>query len=388
MGVSVSATETIGCSDALYEVDPYTDEGIEEAEITTVLLSESATAKEAVELLLSIYDSVGAAGGSGIFIADDKEVWYVENASGTQYVAVKLTSTMAFSQPNMSVIGLIDLDDTENVMASANLIVVAEQAGSYAGDKEANTIDYAASYNADQGVGSRMVNALKYFNAATAKEEPVYADFAISNVAADGSIVPMYTNITLDHAWSVADVVGYYHIAGIGSTRNLETHIFQVAKENSITDTVEWVAMDDAALSVFVPYYPMLTTDTYADYQLSTAAADFVEAQPESGVYYATTKNKRNENGERVKVEGFCVLPENWADSVYWTMDALSNLYEYGTLTDEEKAQVETTLADLQAECYEVYNQLKADPDNATAISAAAAQKVHEACVALVNSVK
>lgn len=69
MGVSVSATETIGCSDAMYEVDPYTDEGIEEAEITTVLLSESATAKEAVELLLSIYDSVGAAGGSGIFIA-------------------------------------------------------------------------------------------------------------------------------------------------------------------------------------------------------------------------------------------------------------------------------------------------------------------------------
>lgn len=226
MGVSVSATETIGCSDALYEVDPYTDEGIEEAEITTVLLSESATAKEAVELLLSIYDSVGAAGGSGIFIADDKEVWYVENASGTQYVAVKLTSTMAFSQPNMSVIGLIDLDDTENVMASANLIAVAEQAGSYVGDKEANTIDYAASYNADQGVGSRMVNALKYFNAATAKEEPDYADFAISNVAADGSIVPMYTNITLDHAWSIADVVGYYHIAGIGSTRNLETHIF------------------------------------------------------------------------------------------------------------------------------------------------------------------
>ena len=37
-----------------------------------------------------------------------------------------------------------------------------------------------------------------------------------------------------------------------------------------------------------------------------------------------------------MKVEGFCVLPENWADSVYWTMDALSNLYEYGTLTDED----------------------------------------------------
>ena len=388
MGVTVSATETIGCSDAIAEVDPYTDEGIEEAEIPTVLLSESATAKEAVDLLLSIYDSVGAAGGSGIFIADDKEIWYVENASGTQYVAVKLTSTMAFAQPNMSVIGLIDLDDTENVIASANLIAVAEQAGSYVGDKEANTIDYVASYNADQGIGSRMVNALKYFNAETAKDEPETADFTISNVAADGAIVPLYTNITLDHAWSVADVVGYYHIAGIGSTRNLETHIFQIAKEDSITDTVEWVAMDDAALSVFVPYYPMLTTDTYAGYQVSTGSAEFSEEKPESGVYYATSKYKRNENGERVKVDGYCVLPEDWADSVYWTMDALSNLYEYGELTDEQKAQVETTLADLQSECYGVYEQLKADPDNATAISAAAAQKVHEDCVALVNSVK
>ena len=31
MGVTVSATETIGCSDALYEADPYVDTGIEEA---------------------------------------------------------------------------------------------------------------------------------------------------------------------------------------------------------------------------------------------------------------------------------------------------------------------------------------------------------------------
>ena len=71
MGVTVSATETIGCSDALYEVDPYEDLGIEEAEITTILLSESASAKEAVELLLGIYDESGCCGGSGILIADN-----------------------------------------------------------------------------------------------------------------------------------------------------------------------------------------------------------------------------------------------------------------------------------------------------------------------------
>lgn len=397
-GLTVSATETIGCSGAIYEADPYQDAGIEEAEITTVLLSEAATAKEAVSLLLSIYDTAGCAGGSGIFIADDKEVWYVENASGTQYVAIKLTSSMAFAQPNMSVIGLIDLDDTENVIASKNLIAVAEAAGSYVGSKEDNTIDYVASYNADQATGSRMVNALKYFNAETAKEEPATTDYTISNVASDGSIVAMYTNITLDHAYTVADIVGYYHIAGIGSNRNLETHIFQIAKEDSATDTVEWVAMDDAAVSVFVPYYPMLTKDTYASYQLSTLAASFTEEKPEDGVFYATTKYKRNAEGQRVAVEGFCKLPDNWAESVYWTMDALSNLYESGNLTDAQKSDIDTQLAALQQEAYDVFTQMQAAVAAAENTDAAAeavtklsndfAEKVHTTCVTLVNNVK
>lgn len=392
MGVTVSATETIGCSDAIYEADPYLDEGVEEAEIPTVLLSEASTAKEAVDLLLSIYDASGCAGGSGVFIADDKEVWYIENASGTQYVALKLSSSMAFAQPNMSVIGLIDLDDAENVIASADLIAVAEQAGAFVGDKEANTIDYVASYNSDQQAGGRMVSALKFFNAETAKDEPETSDYVISNVDEQGGIVPMYTNIALDHAYTVEDVVKYYHIDGIGSTRNLETHIFEISAQDGPTDTVEWVAMDDAALSVFVPYYPMLTTDTYAGYKVSTLEADFTEEAPEGdGVSYAATQYQPTESGDYAAVEGFCTLPENWADSVYWTMDALSNLYDAGSLTDEQKAEITDKLDALQAECYEAFAQLSAgevSAETATAASSDLAAKVYAACVELVNSVK
>mgnify|MGYP002264346899 CR=1 FL=1 len=297
-----------------------------------------------------------------------------------------------------AIIGLIDLDDAENVIASKDLIAVAEKAGTYVGDKEKNTIDYVASYNADQTAGSRMVNALAFFNAATAKDEPEAADYTISNVDADGNIVPMYTSITLDHAYSIADVVAYYHIAGIGSNRNLETHIFQTFADDGLTDTVEWVAMDDAALSVFVPYYPMLTTKTYAGYQVSTDEAVFTEEEPtDADVYYPTTKSKRNENGERVQVEGFCALPADWADSCYWTMDALSNLYEAGDLNAEEKAKIDAELADLQAQAYEVFDNMKAavaaaDTDEAKAAATAASEemaaKVHAACVALVNEVK
>ena len=390
MGVTVSATETIGCSDALYEVDPYEDLGIEEAEITTILLSESASAKEAVELLLGIYDESGCCGGSGILIADNTETWYVENTTGHAYIALKLSDSMAFAQPNMSIIGLIDLDDTENVIASDNLIEVAKQAGTYVGDEEANTIDYVASYNADQETNERMVNALKYFNAA-ASDAPVPADYTISNVDAAGNIVPMYTSIAPEHAFTVEDVIGYYHIGGIGSNRNLETHIFQISAEDGPTDTVEWVAMDDACYSVFVPYYPMLTTDTYAGYQLSTLPADFtVEQNAEAEISSATTKYRRDEAGERVPVEGYVALPENWADSMYWAFDALSNLIEAGKADEAKLAEINATLDALQQDCYAAYDALKsaADAQAATEISAAAAAKVHAAAVELVNAIK
>ena len=392
-GVTVTATETLsGGSKLIKAVDPFNKvTGIEEAEIPTVLLSEAATAKEAVDLLLSIYDNVGAQAGSGIFIADDTETWYIENVSGTQYIALKLNGGLAFAVPNQSAIGLIDLDD-ENVIASAKLIAVAKEAGTYVGDEAANTIDFIGSYLPDQKAGDRYFLALNYFNGNTAKntkEEILPTDYAISNVDSEGNIVPLYTNITLDRAYGVSDVIGYYDIKGIGSTSNLEIHIFQIAKDNSLTDTVEWVAMDNGCYNVFVPYYPMLTQDTYAAYQLSTPKASFTEEQPTEGIYYATTYRKQ---------PGYKVLPTNWADSYYWTFDALSNLCEYGNVDTLQVQAVENQLAKLQVECYQMMDAMEdavkaaSTPEEAakiaTQMSMDAAKHVHTKVVALVNAIQ
>ena len=309
-----------------------------------------------------------------------------------KHIALKLNANVAFAVPNQSVIGLIDLDDTENVIASENLIAIAKQAGTYVGDENANTIDYVASYNPEQVANSRMVSALKHFNAAAAKDEPANADYTISNVDAEGNIVPLYSNIVLDRAFSIEDIVGYYNIDGIGATGNLEIHAFQIFAEDALTDTIEWVAMDHGCYNVFVPYYPMLTTDTYAGYQVSTLPATFTQEQPTEGLYYATTGRIRNEAGERVTVEGFKVLPENWADSYYWTFDALSNLAVSGALTEEEIATVEAKLAELQADAYALCAELKtaaAGEDAAAActkLSADFAAAVHAEVVALIDS--
>ena len=395
-GLTVTATETLSSGKAVAEADPKNYEtGIEEAEIPTVLLSECATAKEAVELLLSIYDTVGCQGGSGIFIGDHSETWYVENTTGTQYIALKLNRDLAFAVPNQSVIGLIDLDDTENVIASENLIAVAKQAGTYVGDEAANTIDYVASYNPEQVANSRMVSALKHFNAA-ASDEPANSDYTLSNVDTEGNIVPLYSSIEPDRILYIDDMVNYYRIPGIGSTGNLEIHIFQIYSDDSVADTVEWVAMDHGCYSTFIPYYPMLTTDVYEGYKVSTQTAVFTQEEPTEGLYYPTTGRIRNEAGERVTVDGFKVLPENWAESVYWTFDALSNLAESGNLTDEQKAAVDAKVDEMQELAFHykkhltdvtlAYETIEQAAEDCTALSMDAAAKIHAEAIALVNS--
>ncbi|MBQ8952865.1 MAG: C69 family dipeptidase [Clostridia bacterium] len=394
-GLTVSATESLGSSDAAYEADPYEDLGIEEAEIVTVLLSEAANAKEALDVLTGIYETAGACDGSGIFIADSAETWYIENVTGHQYIAVKLSDDMVMVQPNMSIIGAIDLDDTENVIASAGLIETAKAAGTFVGDEDANVINYVLSYNDETSPNARMVNALAYLDPAYADTEAEIdpaASYLISNIGENGEIVPMYTGITPAEKLTIADVQNFYHISNIGYVRNLETHVFQTYAEDGIADTIEWVTMNDAAINVFVPYYPMLTTDVDASYKLSTPTAPFVEEEPESGLYYATTATKRVD-GERVNVEGYKILPENWADSMYWSFDALSNLVMYGGYSDEQVADVYAALYAKQDEVNAAFAEFKAgfDPaaedaaEVATAWSMAVAQDVHQLAVDLTN---
>ncbi len=93
----------------------------------------------------------------------------------------------------------------------------------------------------------------------------------------------------------------------------------------------------------------------------------------------------------------YCVLPDNWYDSMYWSLDALSNIMETGDISDEQRARVKQKLNELQDACYDAYAELKAAvaaADEATAartatnISAQTAAEVHAAVVQLVNEIR
>lgn len=375
-GVSVTATETLYASEAVSRADPMRREaGIEEAEIPTILLSSCATAREAVDLLLGIYDSVGCQDGAGIFIGDHNETWYIENTTGSQYIALKLNDGLAFSVPNQCVIGLIDLDDTENVIASEDIIAVARQAGTYVGSEAENTIDYIASYSDDFLPNERMESSLKCFSA-HADCAHGYAGYALSNVDDAGAITVLHSGIIPDHAYGIEDIVKHFRIDGIAERDNIETHIFQISAEDGPSDTVEWVAMNHAGYSVFIPYYPMLTNDTYAAYQISTPPV---------------SRGDRNENA----ISALEILPENWRDSMYWSFCALSRLADSGDLSEDQVDALKAAIDKMQNDCYACKEQMdaalasSASPEEAarvcTRFSEQMAEQVHNGVLELID---
>lgn len=400
-GVSVSATETIYGNDAIggntkqniTGVDPFVKTkvdgkvGIEETDIPTIILSEADSAKAGVDLLLNIYKDYGAYFASGVFICDQNETWYIENCSGTQYVAIKVPDDMIFLEPNMAVIGRVDLDD-KNIIASDKLIEVAQKGGTFVGDADKNIIDFRASYAGRlDRVDQRMVDGLNYLNKNyNYTAEQLLADntrFTISNVNDKDEQVGLYTNIKADRTLDKNDVFGYYKLSSIGKPSNQDIEIFQLFKNNDVTTgTVGWVGVGNMSNNVFVPYYPMLLTDSkdmYEGYQATLPAVQKVAERPaDANAFFVNDKKG-----------GFAVYPEGWRDSYYFSFEGLGGYIAdaeaiTGTaVSAADKQYVQDKMTALQNEFNETF--AKVELKNATETSRQMAAKAHATALAMID---
>lgn len=393
-GVSVSATETIyGRSEVTKEIDPFVKEkvdgkvGIEETDIPTIILAEADSARAGVDLLLNIYKDYGAYFASGVFICDKNETWYIENCSGHQYVAIKVPDSMIFLEPNMAVIGRVDLDDP-NIIASDKLIEVAQKAGTFKGDDTKNIIDFRASYAGRQDqMDKRMVDGLNYlsggdnYTAEQLKKDNTL--FTISNVNDNDEQVGLYTKIKTNRTLDKNDVFGYYKLSSIGKPSNQDIEIFQLFKDNDVTTgTVGWVGVGNMSNNVFVPYYPMLLTDSkdmYEGYQATLPAVKNVSAPPDSdNAFYLAGRRG-----------GFVVYPEGWRDSYYFSFEGLGGYIAdaeklTGTaISDADKKLVQDKMTALQNEFNETF--AKVELKNATETSRQMAAKAHATALAMID---
>lgn len=390
MGLSISAMDSVYSNGVVDKYDPLKYDGIfmSEGDMNTILLGECATAKEAVQLLCSIYDKYGVNEGSGLQISDQNETWYVENYTGTQYIAIKLSSKTVAFNANVGIIGLVDLDDTENVIASDDVIAIAKQAGTYVGSEEDNTIDFRASY-ASLGLNTRVYDGLNYLCGVDtfSKSTTTPDNITISNVDSEGNIVPVYSNIQLKGKLSTQDIINFYKVSSIGTNRNLEWHIFQISPTgDTATSIIEWQGINHAGYSVAIPYYPVLTTDVYEGYKvggIGEASRSYTTPAADADYF---------KSGSR-----FIVYPTGWEKGVYWTNDLLSNYASSAACTDEDRAMVKANIAKMQQKCYDVQAEMAAklagmSTDEAKAYcteqSAALAKEAHELALALYNHLK
>lgn len=394
-GVSVSATETISGNSKVKAADPLVKSGekgggIEETDIPTIILAEAATAREGVELLCDIYDTYGAFFESGLFICDQNEAWYIENCSGHEYLAVKLNDDMIFIEPNIAIIGEIDLDDTENVIASPRLIEVAKEADSFVGNEEENIIDYKASYATNSSGNARMPDGLKFLNPEKYGDmDSAYLNdnndvFTISNVK-DGEIVPLYTNIEADRELDKNDIFDFYKLSSVGKSSNQEIEIFQLFKDEPVeTGTVGWVGVGNMSYNVFVPYYPMLLTssdDLYEGYQESAAKVTSSSVKPGDDFAIRTSASGK-----------YTVYPENWRDSYYFTFEGLGGYIQYAEYIDGTALSAETkeyVMDQIHALQYEINDTFAAmDPKDTVAVGKEMAEKAHMKGLELLDYVR
>ncbi|GMN89942.1 C69 family dipeptidase [Francisella sciaenopsi] len=283
LGVSISATETIFSNTKVLEIDPYVEDGISEEAITTIILPQINSAKQGVELLGSIIEKYGAAEGFGVAFADKDEAWYMENAGGHEWVAVKIPDDKYFVSANQSRIGTINLNDKQNVLSSANLVSFAKDNGLYDSGKFNFRKIYSKDDNSDAGYNYPRVKYLQELFTPSEKNKK-YEDNSFPTLLTPKNKISI-TNIedALENHFQGTEYDPYelqnptVTDRPISVYRTQQSHILSLRKGLPLPiANVEYLSLGMSALSIYVPFYQGAKIPL--EYQIGNNKADNISA--------------------------------------------------------------------------------------------------------------
>jgi dipeptidase len=118
---AISATNSLATNAAASAADPFVLKGLAECILPTFLLPQATSARHALDLLREAMASIGASEPNGLFLADPKEVWYVEIGSGHHWIAVRLPPDRYIAVSNSMRVHGVDLENAESVQHSEGL---------------------------------------------------------------------------------------------------------------------------------------------------------------------------------------------------------------------------------------------------------------------------
>ena len=286
-GVSCSATLSTSYNEEAAAADPIDEEvGLGEYSYGSIILGESATAREGVELIGSLIDEQGVCSNDQIIIADSTETWLFAALSGHQWIAMKLADDIASLNPNIGNLTYnVDLDDTENCLHSEGIESMPKEKGfaEYTDGK----FDVAKTYGEEIGEAgmhqwSRYIQGRDYFMAPLAEgtDYEIVKDEREEARATTGALVHEMQPLFFQPGksdWNTFEMIRSFaargeNVAGlnantdgayaIGSNRNTEIHTFQIRQGmDPEIATIQWEMLSNAEFSVAIPFYSALLTE-------------------------------------------------------------------------------------------------------------------------------
>ena len=264
LGAAFSGTETIYSNSKLLAVDPYVEKtGITEAALATVILPQMKNARDGVNLLGKIIQTQGSGEGFGVVFADKDEVWYLENAGGHEWVAMRVPDDSYFVSANQGRIQKINLSDANNFRSSPDLIGFATKHDLY------NAAD--GEFNFSSAFTKNDSNDITYNHLRVWTLQHKYSPAVKTNFS--DSQYPVF--LKPEHLLSIADVESglqnYYQgsendpynnqnpkskYRPIAVLRSQQSHVLTLRPNLPLAiANVEYVALGMSALSGYIPFY-------------------------------------------------------------------------------------------------------------------------------------
>lgn len=258
-GVAMIMSITSFSNAAALDADPLIEHGLSEFTAVDLVTCQSKTAKEAVEVLLSLIDEYGSSEVNIALIADQKEAWYVEMYNGHQYAAVKLPSDMVAAFGNEFSLEYVEdyeeyiLSDKLESLAKDNNFAVYDENGrlnllkTYSGEEVVTNYSHMRTW-----IGHQLLSSSVEYN--TYDKEAIYplmfkADNKVSLIDA----FELLRNRFEGSEYS-PDETGRTDMRVIGTDTALSVHVVQIYN-NLPADysCITWESTGPAVYGVFVP---------------------------------------------------------------------------------------------------------------------------------------
>ena len=257
-GVAMIMAITSFSNSAALKADPLIEAGLTECTAVDLVISQSASAREAVEVLCGLIDTYGSSEVNIALIADQSEVWYVEMYNGHQYAAVKLPADAVCVFGNE--FSLEYVSDYAEAILSPGLEQLAVDNGFavYGKDHELNLLDtYSGSeVVADYShmrtwIGHKILSPSSYEDYDKNEKYPLF--FTPDKKVSLQDVMEILRNRYEGTEYS-PDETGRTDMRVIGTDTAMSVHIAQIYPDlPADMSCVTWESTGPALYGVFVP---------------------------------------------------------------------------------------------------------------------------------------